>query len=287
MIGAVIGDFIGSYYEVNNSKRKDNPLVVYTKNNKIVNRFTDDSVMTVAVADVVSKYLENDNMSQDDMIKIVQKYGREYINAGYGGMFLTWLISAAPKPYNSFGNGALMRVSPVALCYKLSLTEKHGLAKQVTEITHNHPSALKSVECYVNIINHLMYSRSDSKEAINDYCRSEFKCYYNSELCELDKLRPSYEFDVTCDGTLPVAIEAFIEANSYMETIQNAISMGGDSDTIAAIAGAIAEAYYGPKKVLEEAHSTKVGKRSIEDCLIEVDPKFAEKAYEFDIALVR
>ena len=281
MIGSVVGDFIGSVYEFNNVKTKKFDLIKFYKNGKVANRFTDDSVMTVAVADVVTQYLQNDGkLTRNEIATTLQKYGREYPNAGYGGMFRKWLSSTSPEPYNSFGNGALMRISPVALCKRMSYPEKKYLANVVTSVTHNHPSALNAVECYVAIVSRLSTDmKNKHKEDANELCRIMCDSYgYN--LHTLDYIRPTYKFDVTCRGTLPVAVEAFIESKSYIDTVRSAISVGGDSDTIAAIAGGIAEAYYGFDKIIDEIKSHCVYEylKTVNDVLI-------EKAISFDKSL--
>lgn len=245
---------------------------------EMFNRFTDDSVMTFAVAEILKEYLENEKkIDSSEIVRVMQKWGRKYPNAGYGGTFVRWLAVENPQPYGSWGNGALMRISPVGLCEKLTLEEKFSLSEKITCVSHNAKEAVESVNCYIEILDLLrsLICKAGGFESLNHRsvkqnchsvtqdCHSEFISEsvkqkvlsicekYNVMVPELDKIRPSYEFDVSCQGTLPVAIAAFLESETFEDSIRNAISVGGDSDTIAAITGGIAEAFYGKEKVLE------------------------------------
>lgn len=258
MLGAITGDFIGSFYEWNNVKRKDFPLIVFSPEGKMFNRFTDDSVMTFAVAEILKEYLENEKkIDSSEIVRVMQKWGRKYPNAGYGGTFVRWLAVENPQPYGSWGNGALMRISPVGLCEKLTLEEKFSLSEKITCVSHNAKEAVESVNCYIEILDLLrsLFCKAGGFESLNHRSVKQKVLSicgkYNVMVPELDKIRPSYEFDVSCQGTLPVAIAAFLESETFEDSIRNAISVGGDSDTIAAITGGIAEAFYGKEKVLE------------------------------------
>ena len=178
----------------------------------------------------------------------MQELGRRYPDAGYGGRFRKWLKKSFPEPYNSLGNGAAMRVSPVAYAAE-NLDQLKALSRAVTEVTHNHPSGIKGAEATAVAI--FMALHGAGKQDIKGVIDQE---YYNLDFYQLDEIRADYSFDETCDGTVPYAIEAFMEATSFEDTIRNAISIGGDSDTLAAIAGSIAEAYYGiPENIRSKA----------------------------------
>lgn len=234
MLGAISGDIIGSIYEKNNIKTKKFEL--FGKNNK----FTDDSVMTCAIAAASIIYLNNKNTDKfkENCIKYMQEYGRNHINAGYGGSFIHWIISKNPQPYNSFGNGSAMRVSPVAYVAD-TLEEAEVLAKLSAEVSHNHIEGIKGAQAIAGSIWLLLHNAS--KEEVKKYIETK---YYELNF-KLDDIRKQYSFDVTCQGSVPQSIESFLESKNFEDTIRNAVSLGGDSDTISAIAGSLAEAYYG------------------------------------------
>lgn len=228
IIGAIIGDIAGSRFEWNNCKSTQ--FEFFTP----ACRFTDDSVMTMAVAD----WLTNHN----DLSETMHKWGNHYPHAGYGGMFRRWLFSMSPetrKPYNSFGNDSGMRVSPCGF-YARSIEEALDLARQSAEVTHNHPEGIKGAQAIASAI--FLAKRGESKPAIKDYIEKTFGYDLHRTL---DEIRPDYDFDVTCQGSCPEAILAFLESNDYKSAIRLAISLGGDSDTIACMAGGIAAAFYG------------------------------------------
>lgn len=232
MLGAIIGDIVGSRFEWNNDKTKDFEFLTYR------NFFTDDTVMSLAIAKAL---LESKNDYSDLgmlAIKHMQEIGRKYPEAGYGVMFNDWLFSDNPKPYNSFGNGAAMRVSSCGIVAK-SIEEAKLLSKKVTEVTHNHPEGIKGAEA-VAVAIYLARTGKNILE-IRDYINK----HYYKMIFKLDDIREKYEFNETCQETVPQAIEAFLESKSFEDAIRNAISIGGDSDTIAAITGSIASAYYG------------------------------------------
>ena len=245
MLGAIIGDIVGSKYEFDNIK---------TKEFKLFDKdcfFTDDSVMTLAVAKSLLEYRSNpDKLDLNQIvIKNMHSFGKKYPNRGYGGSFLLWLLREDTKPYNSFGNGAAMSVSSCGFAAN-SLEEAKELSKKVTEVTHNHREGLKGAEATAVAV--YMAKIGLSKFEIRKYIN---KHYYKLDFT-LDDIRPTYEFNETCQDTVPQAIEAFLESESFEDAIRNAISIGGDSDTLAAITGAIAEAYYGiPKKIKKQALS--------------------------------
>lgn len=232
MYGAIIGDTVGSIYERHNIKTKDFPL--FSEGS----RFTDDTVMTVAVAAALLRYKQDGIDLSKALVEEMQGFGRKYAGAGYGGMFIRWIFSDDPQPYNSFGNGSAMRVSPCGLIAE-TLDEAPELAKCSAEVTHNHPEGIKGAQAAAAAV--FLAKHGSSKEDIRAYITEHF---YPLDFT-LDEIRPTYRFDVTCQGSVPQAIEAFLESDSYEDAIRNAISIGGDSDTIAAIAGGIAWAYYG------------------------------------------
>ena len=243
MLGAIIGDIVGSRFEWNNIKTKEFELFIQECT------VTDDSIMSLAVA----KALLDSEKELDKLSEIaascLQEIGRPYHNCGYGGMFYEWMYSDSPQPYNSFGNGAAMRVSACGYAAG-SLEEAVKLSRAVTEITHNHPEGIKGAEATVAAL--YMARLGSSISEIRDYINAN---YYPMDFT-LDDIRSSYRFDVTCQGTVPQAITAFLESSDFEDAIRNAISIGGDSDTLAAITGGIAGAYYGiPAGIRKEALS--------------------------------
>lgn len=241
MWGAIIGDIVGSRFEFNNYKGKN--FEFFTP----YNRITDDSVMTIAIA---KAFLESKNKEEvsANAVKWMRSLGQKYLDAGYGGRFLRWLITKNPQPYNSWGNGSAMRVSAVGYIATTAV-EVIELSRRVTEVTHNHPEGLKGAEATAMAI--FMARNGFTKEEI----ASAMSEYYDLDF-KLDDIRADYDFEISCQGTLPPAIVAFLEAGSFEEAIRNAISIGGDSDTLAAITGAIAEVYFGiPEELKTKARS--------------------------------
>ncbi len=232
MLGAIIGDISGSRFERYNHKSKDFELFVPHC------RPTDDSIMTLAVAKAILLCGGDYSALGENAVKTMQGLGRKYPFAGYGGRFIHWIFSQEPQPYNSFGNGAAMRVSPCGYAAK-SLEEAKELSLRVTEVTHNHPEGLKGAEATAVAI--FLAREKKSIEQIRDFINDN---YYPMNFT-LDEIRQDYKFDVTCQGSVPQAIKAFIESTSFEDAIRNAVSIGGDSDTIAAVTGSIAAAYYG------------------------------------------
>ncbi len=233
MYGAIIGDIVGSKFEFNNIKTKDFPFVSPGCD------YTDDTVMTVAVAKALLESRKEGTPLQETVVKHMQDMGRRYPypKGAYGGRFAGWLQAKHPKPYNSFGNGSAMRVSPCGLV-AVTLEEAEILAKASAEVTHNHPEGIKGAQAVAGAI--FLAKAGADKDAIRNYITEK---YYPLEET-LDEIRPHYYFDESCQGTVPQSIVAFLESDSYEDAIRNAMSIGGDSDTIGAITGAIAWSYY-------------------------------------------
>ena len=265
MYGAILGDIIGSPYEfdANNIKTKDFPL--FSERSE----FTDDTVMTCAVAEALLNCGEHPDREilEQAMIDSMRKYGHRYPFAGYGMNFSMWLEQEDPKPYDSFGNGSAMRVSAVPWLFQEDLWQALSIAAATAEVTHNHPEGIKGAQATAAVI--FMALHGASKEEIKGTISKVFG-YDLSRTC--DEIRPSYHHVESCQETVPEAIIAFLEGESFEDVIRTAVSLGGDSDTLTAIAGSMAEAYYGvPKELIEEAR-----KRLPEDLLEVVDRFTAE-----------
>lgn len=224
ILGAIAGDVIGSVYERHNVKTIYFPL--FTPQS----RFTDDTVLTMAVTDAL--------VNKKDFGKTIWQYGRKYTNRGYGRRFREWLQTEDLKPYYSFGNGSAMRVSAVGVAYD-TLPEVLQVAKQSAEVTHNHPEGIKGAQATAAAI--YLARTGATKQEIRDYITTQFD--YNLNFT-IDGIRPHYSFDVSCQGSVPQAIVAFLDSTDFENAIRLAISIGGDSDTVACIAGGIAAAYY-------------------------------------------
>ena len=241
MIGAIIGDITGSRFEWRNIKSKD--FTLFTN----ACEPTDDSIMTLAVAQAIMNCNGDYSCLENETVSCMQEYGRAYPNAGYGGRFHRWIFSRDPKPYNSYGNGAAMRVSPCGFA-ATTLEEAMMLAHAVTRVTHNHPESMKAAEAIASAI--YLARTGQTLEEIKAHIAEH---YYSIDF-SLDEIRPTYIFDVSCQGSVPQAFEAFFESTGFEDAIRNAISIGGDSDTIAAITGGMAEAYYGvPEDIRTQA----------------------------------
>jgi type I restriction enzyme M protein len=232
MLGAIIGDIVGSRYEFNNIKTKSFPLFDKTC------RPTDDSIMTLAIARAILACNGDYAKLEEQAVYWMRKIGQPYPGCGYGGRFYQWMYDESMGAYHSFGNGAAMRVSPCGFVAN-SLEEAKSLSKAVTEVTHDHPEGLKGAEATAVAI--YLARIGSSKEEIRAYMVTH---YYPLDFT-LDSIRDSYRFNETCQGSVPQAIEAFLESTGFEDAIRNAISIGGDSDTLAAITGGIAQAYYG------------------------------------------
>ena len=265
MLGAIVGDIVGSVYEWHNIKSKSFPRF------RDDCFFTDDTVMTCAVAEAVMNGGE-----RDDFIDAMKKYGRMYPNAGYGGNFGRWLFSDDREPYNSFGNGSAMRVSPCAWIWDCGFIARTGMypsnayamTQLSAEVTHNHPEGIRGAMATADAIFMCRYYFGgycgEDEDPIKDdpaKCKKRIKegimKNYGYDLTKtLNEIRPTYRFNETCQQTVPQAIIAFLESTDFEDAIRNAISLGGDSDTLAAITGSIAEAAYGiPEWIQEKAIS--------------------------------
>lgn len=254
MIGAIIGDIVGSVYEWHNIKTTEFP---FFRDDCF---FTDDTVMTIAVAEALM-----DGGTEDNFIDSMKKYGKMYPDAGYGGRFGAWLYSDSREPYNSWGNGSAMRVSPVGWVMDCGGFAKTGmwppdgreLAKRSAAVTHNHPEGIKGAQAVADAIflcrlyrekwidndgTPLVSTIEDCKRLVKEHIQGEYGCDLSRTL---DEIRPGYKFNESCQETVPQAITAFLESTDFEDAIRNAISLGGDSDTLAAITGGIAEAAYG------------------------------------------
>lgn len=245
IIGAIAGDIIGSIYEKNNIKTTEFELF----NDNCI--FTDDTILTIAIADCI---LHNKNY-----VETLQKYGLKYKKRGFGSSFIKWLNNSNPKPYNSWGNGSAMRVSAVGFAFN-TIKEVLQKAKESAEITHNHQEGIKGAQAVASAI--FLAKTGKTKSEIKKYITETF----NYELTRtIDNIRPTYKFHVSCQGSIPESVIAFLESKNYEDAIRLAISIGGDSDTIACITGSIAIAYYKkiPKKILDFAN-TKLPNEFIE-----------------------
>ena len=242
MIGAIIGDIVGSRFELDNYRAKDFEL--FTKDCVI----TDDSVMSLALAKAVMDYKNNGGDLSENAVVNMQEYGREYRGYGYGGNFYYWIYSDNPKPYNSFGNGAAMRVSACAFAAE-SRDDALMMSDCVTAVTHNHIEGIKGARATVDAI-WLAKNGKSIPEIKEHICKNYYKIDFT-----IDEIRPDYQFNETCQNTVPQALEAFFESDSFEDALRTAISVGGDSDTLAAITCSVAEAYYG---VPQEIYNTAI-----------------------------
>ena len=244
MLGAILGDIIGSSYEFDRGER--------TKDFELFTDYstpTDDSIMTIALADALLSCNEND--SDEDIQKVViermQAWGNRYPYAGYGSRFIHWLSDRDPKPYGSYGNGSAMRVSSAGWLYG-SLAETRRMARLSAEVSHNHPEGIKGAECTASVI--YLARTNHSMDEIKDYVEKEF-AYDCSET--LEQMRQRHRHVESCMDSLPKALRSFYDGASYEDVVRNAVSLGGDTDTIGAIAGSMAEAYFGiPDDLVDE-----------------------------------
>jgi ADP-ribosylglycohydrolase len=251
MIGAIAGDMIGSPYERHPTKKSDFTITV--------SGFTDDTVLTLAVANAI--------LTGSDYAESIKTFAQRHPTAGYGGSFQHWMWSPENKPYNSFGNGSAMRVSAVGFAYE-SAGEVLEQAKRSAEVSHNHPEGIKGAQATALAI--FMARQGADKEAI----RKEIQTRFSYDLARtVDGIRPAYRFDVSCQGSVPESIIAFLDADDYETTIKNAISLGGDADTMACIAGGIAQAFY---KKVPAGIVSKVRDKLTPDLLTVLD-RFHEK----------
>lgn len=271
MYGAILGDMIGAPYEFDRgNKTKDFPL--FSRGS----RFTDDSVMTIAIAEALMNF---DGAADDDAVhhavsKAMRMWGRNYPDAGYGGRFRDWLFTHwQPRPYGSWGNGSAMRISSVGWLYD-TIEETRRFAKLTSEVTHNHPEGIKGAEATASAI--FMARTGASKTEIREYIIQEFD-YNLTRTC--DEIRPGYHHVESCQETVPEAITAFTEGNDFEDVIRTAVSLGGDCDTLTCIAGAIAEAFYGaPKEMKAEC------RKRLPENMLEVLDQFEQKISEKNLS---
>lgn len=268
MYGAIFGDVIGSRFEFDRGGKTKN-FELFTKEDM----FTDDTVMTIAVGEALMKAGADASVDEikNAVIKSMQKWGHRYPNAGYGGKFWGWLFETKnPKPYGSYGNGSAMRVSAAGWLYD-SLERTREVARATAEVTHNHPEGIKGAECTAAVI--FLGMNGSTKDEIFEYVTKEFG-YDLSE--SLEQMRKRHEHVESCQDSLPKALRAFFDGESYEDVVRNAVSLGGDTDTLAAIAGAMAEAFYGiPVLIMAE------GKDYLPEDMIRVLNRFEKVAYEF------
>ena len=244
MYGAIIGDIVGSRFEWDNIKSKE--FEFFDRNCF----FTDDSVMTIAVAKALHESKKNGYEDLDEQLdRWMHEIGKRYPHCGYGGRFYSWMMKDEHEPYNSFGNGSAMRVSECGTIAE-SLEEALWLAENSAAITHDHPEGIKGAQATAACI--FLAKEGKDMDEIRKYAEDNF---YRLDFT-IDEIRPTYSFNETCQGTVPQAIECFLESGSYADAIRNAISIGGDSDTLAAITGGMAEAYYGLEDEMIETANT-------------------------------
>ena len=262
MYGAILGDIIGSPFEFDRGD-KTKEFDLFTKGCD----FTDDSVMTIAVGEALLAVGPEATVREieEAVVTNMQDWGKRYPYAGYGGRFRYWLRERNPKPYGSYGNGSAMRVSAAGWLYD-SLERTREVARATANVTHNHPEGIKGAEAAASAI--YMARNESSKEEIKEYIEREF--HYNLDRT-LDEIRPGYHMDETCQRTVPEAIIAFLESKDFEDAIRNAVSLGGDTDTLGAITGSIAEAFYGIPAVLIAECRSRLDEGLMTDILDEFD----------------
>jgi len=253
MIGAIAGDVIGSVFE--HYAIKSTQFDLFSPNS----RFTDDTVLTVAIANAI--------ISDIDYATSLKKFGAKYPHAGYGGSFFRWIFSSDMKPYNSWGNGSAMRVSSVGFAFT-SIEDVLEEAKKSAEVTHNHPEGIKGAQAVALAI--FLACSGKRKADIKTEISRRFGYHLDRRL---DDIRPHYTFDVSCQGSVPESIIAFLEGENFEDTIRKGISLGGDSDTIACIAGGIAQAFYQdiPQEIISNV------RKRLPDLFLDIIDKFCER----------
>ncbi len=265
MIGAILGDIVGSPYEFDRGKKiKDfGPLFIDAS------EYTDDSVMTIAVADGLMKAGLDANVDniKHEVINSMKTWGRRYPGAGYGSKFIWWLQLNDESPYGSWGNGSAMRVSSVGWLYD-SIERTREVAKATAEVTHNHPEGIKGAEATASAI--FLARTGKSKDEIKQYIIDEFGYDFSRTL---DEIRPDYHHVESCQETVPEAVTSFLEGNDFEDIVRCAVSLGGDCDTLTCIAAGIAEAFYG---VPEEYKTETLNRMELDMC--EVYVRFREMA---------
>ena len=262
MYGAILGDIIGSPFEFDRGD-KTKEFDLFTKGCN----YTDDSVMTIAVGEALLAVGPEAAVKEieEAVVTNMQDWGKRYPYAGYGGRFRYWLRERNPKPYGSYGNGSAMRVSAAGWLYD-SMERTREVARATANVTHNHPEGIKGAEATAGAI--YMARSGSSKEEIKEYIEREF--HYNLDRT-LDEIRPGYHMDETCQRTVPEAIIAFLESKDFEDAIRNAVSLGGDTDTLGAITGSIAEAFYGIPAVLLAECRNRIAEGLMTDVLDEFD----------------
>ena len=253
MIGAIAGDIIGSVYEFNNIKTKD--FILFPDRCF----FTDDSILSIALADSI--------LTGTPYVKNLKLFYHWYPDGGYGGSFHTWAQSQNSAPYNSWGNGAGMRISPVGYAYN-DLDTVLQKAKEFTEITHNHPEGIKGAQATAAAI--FLARTGESKATIKDYIENKF--HYNLSK-HVDEIRPTYQFNESSQNTVPQALRAFHDSSDFEDAIRTAVSLGGDTDTLACITGGVAQAFYGgvPEAIQHNIYSI------LDDRLSQITRTFMER----------
>lgn len=262
MYGAILGDIIGSPFEFDRGDK--------TKNFDLFSKgcgFTDDSVMTIAVGEALLAVGPEASIKKIEkaVVSKMQDWGKRYPYAGYGGKFSRWLTEHRPKPYGSYGNGSAMRVSATGWLYD-SIERTREVARATANVTHNHPEGIKGAEATAGAI--YMARNGYSKDEIKAYIEREFHYDLNRTL---DDIRPYYHHVESCQETVPEAIIAFLEAKDFEDAVRNAVSLGGDTDTLGAITGSIAEAFYGIPAVLIAECRSRIDKGLMTDVLDEFD----------------
>jgi type I restriction enzyme M protein len=260
IIGALVGDIVGSRFEWKNCYSKEFELFAD------LCRPTDDSILTLAIGEALLFYRQEGGDLSEQAVRAMREWGNAYPDAGYGGKFVDWLESDGPQPYNSWGNGAAMRVSPCGWAAR-SLDEAHTFSDAVTRVTHDHPEGMAGARVVAGCV--FLAKSGKSKDEIRKYIETTYRRIDFT----LDAIRPTYAppgtFHVSCQRSVPQALAAFLETDSFEDTIRNAISIGGDSDTIAAIAGSVASAYFGvPEEIYlrTESYLDAEQKHALELC---------------------
>ncbi len=267
MLGAILGDIIGSPYEFDHNNIKTTEFPLFKKESQV----TDDTVMTLAVAKGLMEGYGDPVKSEQAVIRAMQEIGRKYPDAGYGARFISWLADENPKPYGSFGNGSAMRVSPAAWIYN-NLQDVEQYAEITARVTHDHPEGIKGAKATAGAI--FLARQGADKAEIRQYVADTYG-YDLHRTC--DEIRPSYHHVESCQETVPEAITAFLEGDNFEEVVRLAVSLGGDSDTLTAIAASIAGAYYGIPEELQQE-----GIRRLDDTLLALWEAYA--AFVKDLA---
>ncbi|MBQ6106126.1 MAG: ADP-ribosylglycohydrolase family protein [Lachnospiraceae bacterium] len=251
MYGAILGDIVGSRFEFDRGGKTKDFEFLTAENN-----WTDDSVMTVAVAEALMEAGKDATVPEIEAatVKAMQKWGRRYPYAGYGARFIGWVWADVPRPYGSYGNGSAMRVSAAGWLYD-SLERTREAASATANVSHNHPEGLKGAECTAAVI--WLGRTGATKDEIVDYVQSEFGYDWSETL---EEMRARHRHDESCQDTLPKALRSFMDGRSYEDVVRNAVSLGGDTDTIAAVAGAMAEGFYGMPQTLKDLCLQRVEK---------------------------